>query len=335
MSLLTKVKKGFSETSILEKGAFGVSIVSLVLAGLAAWWSHEAQSENVAVEITAAASTNSLGSTPAGYAVRVSFVNDSLRPVIIRSMVLSVNKTPVARIASFLLDNRAASDAASLGDEPLEAARSLPVAVAARGAVTLTGLANFHEGVPASFGGWTKRQREALEFCGLVNGTSTGSSAIVSLEIKIDPGEIQTIPVHVTGPIGGGNTWNMDVDGPRSGPTGIRFWRYTSAPSALRLLTVKVWRQHGKLTRSGTLPVVGAGSAEVTFRRLHHGSYRTALMNNHGEVLASGRFRVPLFSRNESVYPSDAQLENGQCLQLKGGRDVFSQPRSQYEHPKG
>ena len=52
-------------------------------------------------------------------------------------------------------------------------------------------------------------------------------------------------------------------------------------------------------------------------------------------VLASGPFHVPLEQREETIYPSDAQLENGQCLELRGERDIFSQPRTRYEQPKG
>jgi hypothetical protein len=318
-----------------ERAAIAISIVGLLISFAAAVFAYRAQKETSDVHLRAAGSITSLGSTPAGYAVQISFTNDSLRPVIVRSIELRVGGMPVAGVTRYLLDSRAGTDASALGDEPLEASRSLPFALSARGATTLTGFADF-----ADFGFFGEREharwrRKVTELCDQLQGFANDTPAPpVTVEVKIEPSRTIRGQVHIVDLPIGGDTWSMDMAGPKEGPTGISVWRRESSPSALRLLRVRVWRAHGGVIRSRSLPVVGAGSAQLNFRALPRGDYRAALSQGEA-LLASGRFHVPLEQARETIFPSDGQLENGQCLELEGERDVYLQPGTRYEHPKG
>ncbi len=312
-----------------------IAVISVLISIAALTLSYFANRETAAVDLRAVASTNSFGSTPVGYAVLVSFSNESLRPIIIRSMELKVAGKPVAPVTSFLLDNGAGADASSLGDEPIEDGHSLPFALPERGAQTLTAFADFSlADSQAHRGERSPLLARAREFCRELP-TETPSQrqpSTVELEIDFDPGETLTVPVRISDPIGGANEWRMDVTGPPPRPNGIVFWRRIASPTALRLLTVKVWTWDGHLERSVSLPTVGAAYSEVRFPGLGPDSYRAALFQDR-EPLAVGLFHVPLEETNEIIYPSNAQLANGECLRIKGRHNIYNYARTPYDRP--
>jgi hypothetical protein len=308
----------------------GVAVVISVIAFLQ---SRSVHNELTAVDLRGFASTNSFGSTPAGYAIRVSLSNGSLRPVIIRSMKLKVAGKRVAEVASYLPQAGAGADAVSLGDEPIEDARSLPFAIPERGTQTLTAFADFSQAASQAYRGLkTPLLARAREFCRELSKEGSGhgegapwrpKSSAIELEIRSDPGGTHTVPVLLSMPIRGANVWRMDVTGPLPHPDGVRFQRRIAAPSALKLLTVKVWSWDGHLERAVSLPVVGAAYADVRFHRLAAGSYRAALLEGR-RPLAVGLFDVPLEESNEVIYPSNAQTANGECLRIMGRHDIYN-----------
>ncbi len=308
----------------------GISVWALIEA-------REANHEESAVEFDAVASLNNLGSTPAGYAVRITLNNASLRPIIIERMELKVRGVPVAPITGILPGDRSA--ATTLGDEPLYAAKPLPFALAERGAETLTGLADFYAAEHARLG--SPKLAAANEFCDELPSepTRAGTPQIrqarsrVALEIHTAPGGVTTVPVHITGTGAAENTWRMEVLASDRTANGVAFWRFDSAPSALRLLTLKVWSGEGGLMRSVTLPVTGSVTTEAKFRPLPEGYYRAALIDE-GHPVAIGHFDVPL-KRDLPIYPQWQQLVNGQCQLLRKGKNVFSYSRRGFEGPKG
>jgi hypothetical protein len=321
-------------TAVVAVASLALSIVALVV-------SYSAIREEAAVDLEAAASVNSLGSTPAGYAIRISFINQSLRPVIIRSIDLKVGGVPVASVESVLFDGRAGTDAAALGDEPLEDNRPLPLTLAERGAETLVGLANFSTvDRQASAREHTDNLSAARAFCDELppdpsrrlaprfENETVGSS--VELEVDVEPGGSFSVPVTINRAIGADNPWRMEVTGPRARPTGLAFWRFTSAPSASRLLTAEIWRGDGTPVSTASLPVSGSATSEVSFQGLRSGYYRAALLQQ-GNVLAVGHFDVPLGEARESIYPLGAQRANGQCELIEGKKNVFTYRRRGYE----
>jgi hypothetical protein len=312
-------------------------IAGLVISLIALKEAQHANDEQAEVKFNAVASVNNLGSTPAGYAVRITLNNASLRPIIIERMELKVDGVPVAPITGVLPGNRSA--AATLGDEPLYAAKPLPFALAERGAETLTGLADFFAADHAK-----SRSAElgaAEEFCDELPSepTRVGAPQVrrarsnVALEIDYAPGGVTIVPVQITATGAVENTWRMEVLASEGTADGVAFWRYDSAPSALRLLTLKVWRGDGGLMRTVSLPVTGSVTSEALFKPLPEGYYRAALIDE-GQPVAVGHFDVPLES-DQPIYPQWQQLVNGQCHLLRQGKNVFSYSRKGFEGPNG
>jgi hypothetical protein len=319
-----------------------ISLLGVAFSGFAFSYSRSIHNELTAVDLRGFASTNWYSSTPAGYAIRVSLSNGSLRPVIIRSMKLEVAGEPVAKVLSYMPNAGAGADAVSLGDEPIEDALSLPFAIPERGTQTVTAFADFSQAASQAYRKLkTPLLARAGQFCREL-WESTGKkgnpwrpqSSAIQLEIRSDPGGAHTVPVVLSEPLRGANVWLMKVTGPIRHPDGVRFQRRIAAPSALKLLTVKVWKWDGRLERAVSLPAVGAAYADVRFRRLTHGSYRAALLEGR-KPLAVGLFDVPLEETNEVVYPGDAQTVNGECLRIKGTRDVYDYGQKPQEDRSG
>lgn len=208
--------------------------------------------------------------------------------------------------------------------------------------MTLTGFADFSAQVAEVHeeGEASRSLRDARTFCRDLpqeGGESTSGNGYVEsdieLKISYEPEESKTIPVLISSQGLVENSWRMKVLGSEHRPDGIAFWRYVSAPSALRMITVKVWRGDGGLVRSVSLPVTGSVTTEARFKSLPDGYYRAALLDE-GHPVAIGHFDVPL-RKGRPIYPLWTQLVNGQCDLLRGGTNVFRFKRKGFESPQG
>lgn len=343
--MISNEKQKTRQWTVLIAGAGLIfSLIGVAISAIALSQSLSAHSELTTVDLRGLAATNSFSSTPAGYAIRVSLTNGGLRPVIIRSMKLEEAGKPIAEVTGYLPHAGAGADAVSLGDEPIEDALTLPFAIPQRGAQTVTVFADFSRAASQAYHGKlnTPLLNRAHKFCRELRETSTGGrgapwrpkASAAELEIRSDPGGNLTIPVLLSVPFRGANMWQMKVTGPVRHPNGVRFQRDIAAPSALKLLTVKVWSWDGRLERSVSLPAVGAAYADVRFHRLANDSYRAALLEGQ-KPLAVGLFRVPLKTANQVIYPSDAQIVNGECMRVRGKQDIYNYSGSPREPAGG
>lgn len=321
----------------VAKLAFFVSVISLLVTILTLIFHLHESSETTAVKVIPEASVNSLGSTPAGYAVRISLVNDSLRPVVITSMNLTVGGKVVAPIRTFLPG--AFADAGSLGDRPLFDAHSLPFSLAPRGAETLTGIADFSEADTEVKQGkkGAAKLKLARRFCKKVDpprskpvdeseGLVREPESTIGLEIESEPPgseELWTTSAAVSQPTDPPNVWRLRILGRRRHPTGMRFWLPTSSPSAFRFVTLRIWRRDGRLVDTRSVAVAGASGGRLRFSALAPGSYRAALSRRDG-ILAIATFQIPLKRGERVIFPARAEQANGQCLEIRGYGDIFS-----------
>ena len=121
---------------IVAAFSFGVSLAVGVVG-------YIAFHERTSVHLEGFAVANTLGSTPGGYGIDVSIINDSLRPVIVRSVSLEVDGVPVTEAAEYLPEPRILNDQSTRGDRPIEQAVAFPLAIPARGARTIGALFRF------------------------------------------------------------------------------------------------------------------------------------------------------------------------------------------------
>lgn len=313
-----------------------VSAFSLGVALAAGLVSYFAFHEERSVNVDGFAVANTLGSTPNGYGVDVSVINDSLRPVIVSSVSLIVDGIKVTRASEYLPDPRSLNDQSTRGDESLEQALPFPLAIPARGTRTIGALFKFLR-VDAVF--YARRDSPALRgariFCSALFLSPKARGHHIALQIDSNPGGSTNIPVKMIGPLDGGNQWFLRVLD-SAHPRGFEVRRKFAAASAFRMMTIRVWRNSGGLSRRVSLPLFGASSAYPSFAPLPNGKYRVALFEGSG-IVAGGRFNVPPRGKFPGVIsPSPATESVTQCelFEHPEFRAVTPQPLPRHPVPE-
>lgn len=288
-----------------------VATIGVVISLLALVVSLLNHGEETTVKVEGVAVANTLGSTPMGYGIRVSIINDSLRPVIVKSLSLYVDGVAVAPAEEYLPDPRRLNDQSTRGDEPLHDAEPLPLAIPARGARTIAALLNFTRADEIFY---ARRSGPILKgakaFCRQLLKPRAGHR--VEMRAETTPGGVAALPVKMIGPLDGGNQWYLSVKGPTTSPSGVLVHRKVSASSAVHLITVSIWRSGDRPVRRMRAPVFGPEWAQFPFPALGRGSYRITLSDGN-QIVAGGTFSVPLKNRLRAISPSSGSTENVQC----------------------
>ncbi len=290
------------------------------MAGVSAYFAHEASEEQRSVDLEGLATINSLGQTAAGYGVRVSLINGSLRPIIVRSIVLVVDGVRVAGATSYIKNAAILEDATRRHGQPFDDARTLPFTINARTTETIAAFLNLGSATEGLY---------LHEHLGRVRGgrilcraaTFAGPSRIteqheILLRVSTTPGGETNIPLTVTGPGDGGNAWFTSLHGPAAAPNGLQVRRKLAENTARRVITVRIWRNRGGLVRRVRRPSFGPSPVNLPFRRLRRGHYR-ALVFDGSHIVAGGRFTVPLrgvYDRNVAVREPYERRECGKLL---------------------
>lgn len=290
-----------------------ISVSGIVISVLAFFLSYSVQNEQEAVRVEGVAVANTLGSTPKGYGIRLSLINDSLRPVIIRSVTLVVDGVRVAPALEYLPDARSLNDQSTRGDEPVRDAVPFPLTIRARGARTIAPLLSFAQADEIFY---ARRNNSILagakEFCRSLGLNPQRSHSII-LRVESEPGGATAVPIQMIGPLDGGNQWFVTIMGPRNAPNGVEVRRKFTAASAIRRMTIEISRRGGEAVRRVSLPLFGSEGARFSFPTIGPGGYRLAVLDG-GRFVAGSKFQVPLTGRfARGISPSAATTEITQC----------------------
>lgn len=313
--------------------AVAMAAFSLGVAMAAGVVSYLAFHEDRSVNVEGFAIANTLGSTPNGYGVVVSIINDSLRPVIVRSVSVMVDGVSVTRASEYLSDPRSLNDQSTRGDESMQKALPFPLAIPARGTRSVGALFGFQRADEVFF---ARRSSPALRgaktFCRALYLAPDAQMHDIALRINFDPGGTTDVPIKMIGPLDGGNQWFFRVLN-RSSPRAFEVRRKFAATSAYRLMTVRVWRNSGGLIRQVSLPLFGGSAAFPSFAPLPDGRYRAALFEG-SRIVAGGRFDVPLQGRFSGlISPTRATESNTQCELFRHPERRAVTPQPLPRHP--
>lgn len=292
--------------------------------------------ERTSVDLEGFAVANTLSSTPSGYGVDVAIVNNSLRPVIVRSVGLEVDGVPVTEASEYLPEPRILKDQSMRGDQPVDQAIAFPLAIPARGTRTI--------GVLFRFGRvdevwYARRDSAALQgaktFCSALSLRTDTDRHRIELRIDSTPSTGTTVPVTMVGPVDGGNQWFLRVIA-AAHPSTAEIRRKFASPTAYRLMTLRIWGNRGGLVSRVSLPLFGAGTAFPNFPPLANGKYRIAISEG-SRIVAGGRFNVPMQAKHPGlISPSAATYSNSQCeiFRHPGQRAVSPQPLPRHPVPE-
>lgn len=304
-----------------ESLALVISSISLAVSIIVGLLSYGALHEERAVRIDGFAAANPLGDTQPGYGIRVALINESLRPVIVRSMTLETDGTAIAPATSFLPSSKFLTDLSLQPDQPILATHTFPVALGARSTRTMAVFFNLYEAIGMYAHRSAAVKRAGLAFCRAA--AFAGPSKFThehefSVLISSEPGADTRLSVEMTGPGDGGGAWFTSVLGSRAAPKGIDVRRKLAASTSVRLITIRIWRNPGGLAREVTRPLFGDRFSRFPFRPLPRGAYRVAFFDGQ-RVVAGGVFRVPLRGIRDRNVASPAVREfGGACHELLG-----------------
>jgi hypothetical protein len=278
-----------------ESLALVVAGFSLATAIVAGYLSYGALHEQRAVSIEGFAVANALGETKTGYGIRVSLVNESLRPVIVRSVDLMANGTKIGRAVAFTPEFDFLRYGSTMRDPGLEA-QPPPIAVGERSVRTVAALLDFSEPADEAERLDSRDKLElpkfglAFNFCRALRSEPVDTE--FSLLVTLESGEARELPVTFTGIGNSISRWIMIVLGRSNAPRGIAVSRQ-EAVQRVRLVTLRIWTAKRGLIRSVTRPLYGSKSSRFPFRKLPRGTYHVGILEQ-GRVVGGGIFRVPL-----------------------------------------
>jgi hypothetical protein len=307
--------------SFRDSLALIISGISLSAALIAAYLSYSALHEQRAVHLGGFAAANPLGDMASGYGMRVSLINEGLRPIIVRSMALEVDNTTIGEATGFFRSTKFLTDLSLQPDQPLLAAQSFPFTLDARSTRTMAALFDIYHAAgdaTAASGFQAKVDRHlGRAFCravALARPSRLTHQHRFSLHVSSEPGGDTRLPVEITGPGDGGGAWVTTVLGDRDAPKGLEIRRKLAASTSIRLITVRVWRNPGDLVRKTARPLFGAEFSRFPFKQLPRGAYRVAIFDGR-QLVAGGAFRVPLRGvRDRNVSSPGIKGFEGACL---------------------
>jgi hypothetical protein len=301
----------------------------------------QARSEETAVVLAAYPTTTPSNLTHEGLAIRFEVVNQSLRPIILRSASLWQRGEKIGDATGYLDDvrlvERATIDPAAITD----ARRDLPITLPARDGRALVLLIDvWNPVVNASTSVVEVAARRRLNrFLGTVSRLPAEGRSSVQLRVDRIPGGSQWFPVRSFAPAGvypqavrdasavarlaGGSFWLIEPVVGRGKLAGVVVRRSFAGAGQVDLVDVTVWKQGSPFRRSFTRPVVGQQSTLFPLSGLPQGQYIvTADLGDR--VLATYSFALPW--RGDACRAGATSLEPRWCdaapvkTSLRGGR---------------
>jgi hypothetical protein len=273
--------------------------------------SYRTQHEQAAVDFVAYPSAGSTDLTHAGLGVRVQLVNQSLRPVIVRSASLWQGQTRVADASGYLEDARALDraniDPAAISQDRL----NFPLGLNAREGRTVAFLLDVWRpivGVADPKAAAEARNRLNQVLIALGRTLSASDARQVELQLELAPGGIRRFPLHrlVTpgvypeairdaSEIQHETTLQNWVVAPlRKGRRliGLLLRRTFAGAGEVDLVRLEVWKERSRLHQTIVRPVVGQQDRLFPLARLPSGAY-TAVFELDGRVVAYTEFSLP------------------------------------------
>jgi hypothetical protein len=290
-----------SESTLMWSGVlFGVVGMVTGLAGFVL--AYRAQHEQEVVNLAAYPSAGPSALTAGGLGVRLQLVNQSLRPVIVRSVSLWEGGTKLATATGYTQDARrldeAQLDPAALTNGLLD----FPLNVGAREGRTTALLLDIWNGVFATGAAATAALHKLNRtLSGL--GPRSPKTAPFELQIDLAPGGPRRFPLQSLAP-----SFHSAAEAEPATATATPAWlvspighhrlaglflRRTGADAgAVDLVKLDLWKYGSALQRSISRPVIGHEAAMFPLSDLPRGSY-TATFQLDGKVIAERSFSLP------------------------------------------
>ena len=289
--------------------AFGLVGMVTGVAGLYIAW--QTQSEQTDIKLTAYPSASEADLTHEGLGIRVELVNQSLRPVIIRSASLWRGSAKIGDAVGYVADvatlDRTNSDPAAVSRARLR----FPITVDARAGRTFALLVDvWRPIVTAPTASAQRTARRALgDLLAVLSKLPERGPGLVQLRIDRAPGGSQWFPVRSTAlravypeaikdasaatPEPQARLWVVGRIASGTTLEGLTIRRTLAAPDQAALVRLTIWKHGSPSSTSTKRPSIGQQLTTFPLRRLGRGAY-VAVFEVGGKVIAHTSFAIPL-----------------------------------------
>ncbi|KKK83932.1 hypothetical protein LCGC14_2788430, partial [marine sediment metagenome] len=226
-----------------------VSVAALVVAGLSYDISRGVREEQqtVALEIDAAANIRDF--TNEGYGLRVTLLNASLRPIIVKRAQLLMNGHLVAEASGYLNDTRVLDRYMIEPGRVTDRRRELPVAMGAREGKTVARLMDFRyfkAGAKEDPDSWKRQNRAERRFEKNLIFLPTGENKDrLQLLLELLPGGTRTDDVRGIPGMTARFAWQQSFARTPGGTYGLEIRRKLGATGQADRIRLEVWSRHG------------------------------------------------------------------------------------------
>ena len=261
-----------------------ISAIALIVAALGYFLDKGVVQEQRDINVHAFAYVNAGDETAVGYGIRLTLINDGLRPIIVGSVQLRFQGRLLSTADTYLADSRLLDRYSIDPDSVRREQRPLPFAIEARNAQTIALLFDLEER--------KNTKQQVNQFCRAVAG-EPGNHGL-GLRVSMSP----DTQIDVSLPIRGSRVppfdWSAIPDAsssPRRIPIGIRLTQVLADASSRHLIRMDVWGagRHYVVYR----PVVGPTGTLFPLPQLAQGSYWVAFRDGDRVVVAD-KMRVPV-----------------------------------------
>ena len=308
---------GDSNTAALLVAVAG--IVGMITGITSLLFSWRLASEEAEVVLTAYPTASASDLTHEGYAVRAELVNESLRPIIIRSASLWRGDEKVGDATGYVEDvellERTRLDPAAIST----GRRTLPLTLASRDGRALAFLIDVWKPIVEAPDGSTQRaaRRRLNQFLGAIGRLRADEDGASGIELRLDrlPGGTETFPVRALVRPGvypeairdisaiarqeQAPLWTVDPVPSREELTGLLLRRTFAGPSQVDLVRLTVWQERSSFQTAFTRPVVAQQATFFPLGDLPRGQFVAAFEVND-TVVASYSFEFP--GQDEECY---------------------------------
>lgn len=272
---------------VVSIGAFAVSLSAL--------------EEERDVDFTLVARANQRDYTNEGFGVRLTLVNESLRPVIVTKVSLLFEDFLLARTSGYLSDVRALDTYSIDPGRVTEERRDLPITIPARTAQTVALLFPLNLGHAPGLTAGGKSQEELEDYQRRFNDhraafrlflANHDIRAKAQVRLLRQPKGIEVKRIEQFGAMTLRYDWFTTLRGTPERPTAITIARKLGGKQ-LDLARVRVWDTDGQMQLSDERPLRGSAITAFPLPVLSEGSSSYAFIVK-GDVVEAGLFSVPV-----------------------------------------
>jgi hypothetical protein len=296
--------------------ALVVSAIAVTTSIRACATADDALQEERDVEVQLYAYANPRDDTLDGFGIRATFINEGLRPIIVRDLHVELDGKLLAPASAYLRDPRVLDLHDLKPDRVSTQQQPLPVTIPSRSAKTVAVLFDLTATGSTPGASYRRALRQAHTFCRLVGTGDPGKAeARLTISADLEPGgKTLEEPLPTRGPMDPRFSWFVSLVPDHGVPDYIEVRRKLAELGSAIRAHLEIWSDQAQRHVVSARVVVGSEPQRFPVPSLSTGRYDYAVTAG-GDVVSAGSFRVPAFSPTDQpgVTRPNLTIPEGVC----------------------